>query len=66
MGRKFYRVKKIGSEILKGKKKLGRKFFRVTKNLGQKFCRVKKMGRKFYRVKKIWVGNLVWPNSILV
>ena len=50
-----------------GKNFLVGNFFESKKNLSEILFGLKKnLGRNFCRSKKIWVGNLVWPNSILV
>ena len=60
-GRKFAWVKKNGLEIFFGQKKIW-----VKKMLVKKIWGSKNLVRIFWGVNKIWVGNLFWPNSVLL
>ena len=54
--RKFVWVKKLFGQEKIGLKKFGSKKFAGQKNLF----------RNFFGMNKIWVGNLFWPNSVLL
>ena len=67
VGRKFFGVKKIWVGNLLGQKKFGSEIFLVKKKLGRNFFWSNKIWvGNFFGLKKIWVGNLFFPNSTLV